>query len=131
MQPKPKLIIGSTAIVVVLILMSLGQEVNRRWQVQREVAQLDQEVQALQKNVLELNHLNQYFRTDDYQERLAREKLNYRAPDEHVVLIPDESAAQESKATLPKESKEQVANPMRWWRIFFVDGPAATGNQTT
>ncbi|MEX0649981.1 MAG: septum formation initiator family protein [Candidatus Andersenbacteria bacterium] len=121
MQAKPKLILATTAVVILLILLSLGQEVNRRWQVQREIAQLDQEVQSLQKNVLEVEHLNQYFRTDDYQERLAREKLNYRAPGEHVVLIPEEPIAGDGVEALPKQTDPEMSNILRWWRVFFVD----------
>lgn len=121
MQPKPKLILGTTAVIVVLILLSLGQEVNRRWQVQREVTKLEQDVQQLQKNVIELKHLNQYFRTDDYQERLAREKLNYRAEGEHVVLIPDEDIQEEARPELPHDTPAEPSNPVLWWEVFFVD----------
>lgn len=121
MQPKPKFILGTTAVVVLLILLSLSQEANRRWQVQQEVAYLEQDVQQLQKNVIELKHLNQYFRTDDYQERLAREKLNYRAEGEHVVLIPEEDIKEDVKPSLPHDTPEEPTNPVLWWKVFFVD----------
>lgn len=113
-------IIGLLAIVVVFILLvSLLQEMNRRWQVQREVSQLEREVQEMQRSVIHLQNLNQYFATDDYQERLGREKLDYRAPGEKVVLIPENVSL-----TQPGEPVEQSAKklsvPEQWWRAFFM-----------
>jgi len=68
--------------------------------------------------VIELENLNQYFRTDSYQERLAREKLNYRAPGEQVVLIPSEAQpALESAATEPVGATTPLEE---WWQVLFV-----------
>ena len=122
---RVKLILGIMAVVAFLILLSLTQEMNRRWQVQREVDQLELEARELEKNVIELENLNQYFRTDDYQERLAREKLNYRAEGEKVVLIPEDDVSRED---FPQEKKveEETAVPWRWWKIFFVDSASTT-----
>lgn len=117
---QPKIIAAVTAIVVVGLLVSLAQEMNRRLQVQREVNKLELEVQKLEKNVIELANLNQYFRTDAYQERLAREKLNYQAPGEKVVLIPENQGSTLSpEAQGPAETK-LFSIPERWWRAFFV-----------
>lgn len=126
MNLRPKLIIGVTVVIVFLILLSLVQEMNRRWQVQREVQRLEEEVAEIQKNVVELDNLNTYFRTEDYQERLAREKLNYRAPGEQVVLIPEEDLSQTEEALPQAEDDTQISIPMRWWRIFFVDSNPLT-----
>lgn len=118
-----KLIISIAGIVAVFILVSLAQEMNRRLQVQREVAKLQQEVHDLEKTIVEMENLNQYFDTDDFQERMAREKLNYRAAGETVVLITEEKPADE-----PREPESQIeegegerSSAQRWWRVFFVD----------
>jgi cell division protein FtsB len=124
MNVRPKIILGVTAVIILLILFSLAQEMNRRWQVQQQAARLDQEARQLHKNVIELEHLNQYFRTDDYQERLAREKLNFKAPGEHVVLIPEEDIAHTEYLPQEEESLVSLSVPLRWWHMFFVDeGP--------
>jgi cell division protein FtsB len=116
----PKLILILASVVVVFILLALVQEMNRRWQVQREVASLEQEIRAMENKVVELEQINQYFRTPDYLERVAREKLNYHAPGEQVVLIPDEVA--ESAVLNSEESSQRpVAVWRRWWDIFFVE----------
>lgn len=127
---KPKLVVGVTLVVVLLILFSLVQEMNRRWQVQREVQKLEEEVRVAQRKVIELENLNQYFRTDDYQERLAREKLNYRAEGEEVVLIPEEQVEAEIQSTDISEDAPVLSVPMRWWHLFFVsEEPFTLGSE--
>ncbi len=115
----PKIIITVTVIAGVFILISLAQEMNRRMQVQREVARLRGEVNELEKSVVKMENLNQYFRTDDFQERMAREKLNYKAKGEKVVLIPDEIYASGGDRAEEKEGKTK-SNPLRWWQVFFA-----------
>lgn len=115
---RPKLVIGVTGIVALVVVLSLGQEMNRRWQIQREVSQLEKEVANMQRTITQLENLNQYFRTDDYQERLAREKLNFQAPGEKVVLIPDETQVAEAAVEQPAERVLPIIE--KWWRIFFV-----------
>lgn len=117
---RPKYLMIGGGIIFLLIMVSLAQEMNRRWQYQSEVDQLEKSAAQLQKNVVELENLNTYFRTPEYQERQAREKLNYRAPGEKVVLIPqNDSAAQASRAVVPAAAPAAV--PWLWWKIFFVD----------
>ncbi len=126
MRLRPNIIVGVTAVIVFLILLSLAQEMNQRWQIQREIQRLETQAKAMQTSVIELENLNQYFRTDDYQERLAREKLNYRAAGEEVVLIPDAAGSDEVVNELeqrPADNKYSL--PMKWWRLFFVDEPVA------
>lgn len=117
---RPQVIVGITAFIALFILFSLAQEANRRWQVQREVARLQKEVAGMEKSLVALGQLNEYFRTSDYKERLAREQLNFRAPGEKVVLIPEEGSVPTDPAQ--KKEKEKVRSiPLKWWYAFFVD----------
>lgn len=117
-----RVVLVITSVIVLMILLSLAQEINRRWQIDRQVSTLEQEASKLKKNVIELENLNQYFRTPDYQERLAREKLNYRAPGEQVVLIPE--LADTSSENVPENiqvPKKPIPLPLKWWNVFFVE----------
>lgn len=104
-----------------LLLFSFLQEINRRWHYQQEVHRLTAEVEQLEQETIVLARLNQYFTTAEYQERQAREKLNYRAPGEKVVLIPHN--AKNTIATQPKTQQRAAALsiPEQWWHVFFVD----------
>jgi cell division protein FtsB len=115
-----KIIVALAGIVVLFILVSLAQEMNRRIQIQREVALLDQEVRGLDKEIAEMENLNEYFRSNAFQERMAREKMNYRAPGEEVVLIPEVLGEQDVVGGNIVDSKS-TSVPERWWRIFFIE----------
>lgn len=116
---RPNMVFLATVFVVLLIIISLAQEVNRRWQVQSQIHVLQNQVDGMQQHVVELTQLNEYFRTSDYKERLAREQLNYRAPGEKVVLIPEKDST--SKTPLPEnQSIKQLPNALAWWHLFFA-----------
>lgn len=119
---RPKIVVSVAGVIIVLLLISLAQEMNRRLQVQREVQKLQQDVHGLERNVIGLENLNQYFRTDAYQERLAREKLNYQAPGEKVVLIPEEQQTDRSPE-MAEPTDDHISIPEGWWRAFFVPSP--------
>lgn len=118
---RPNVVLGVTTVVVLLILFSLAQEMNRRLQIQREVTRLTEEVNVMEKHIIELEQLNEYFKTADYKERLAREQLNFRAPGEKVVLIPESSSQTVAKAAEKKEDTGPTSIPLKWWYTFFVD----------
>lgn len=110
----------TAGIVVFFLLISLAQEVNRQWQVQRQIQTLEAQVHGEQASIAELQNLNEYFRTDDFQERLAREKLNYRAPGEKVVLIPDRELGQTDSDVTKKDVPEELPSFRQWWNAFFA-----------
>jgi len=119
-------IIGIVAfLIVVVLLVSLAQEMNRRLQVQREVVKLEQQVQEMERSVIELENLNQYFRTDDFRERIAREKLNYLAPGEKAVLIPH-TEIYDGVPNQADEAETAPSIPEQWWRVFFVPDTSTT-----
>lgn len=120
---RPNFILLGTGIIALLILFSLAQEMNRRLQVQQEVTRLESDVNKMERHVIELEQLNEYFSTKDYKERLAREQLNYRAPGEKVVLIPERVLGAQQINAAKKQEEIQRSIPLRWWYLFFVDTP--------
>lgn len=121
MSVRLKMGLGVAGVAAVILIVSLVQEMNRRWQVQREVAALEAEVKAAERKTIELTHLNQYFRTDAFQERVARENLNYSAPGEQVVLVPEEAQDVKTISSEIGETPRSASTPLKWWQIFFVD----------
>lgn len=120
---RPHILLGITGAIALLILFSLAQEANRRWQVQREVARLENEVREAEKSIVALQQLNEYFKTSDYKERLAREQLNFRAPGEKVVLIPEKDGVAIAPTSSQKNQEGPLLIPLKWWYLFFVDQP--------
>lgn len=121
MSVRLKVGLGAAGVVAVILIVSLVQEMNRRWQVQREVAALEAEVKSAERKTIELTHLNQYFRTDAFQERVARENLNYSAPGEKVVLVPEEAQDVKTVSSEVGAKLRPASTPLKWWQIFFVE----------
>ncbi len=117
-----KIALGVVAVIGLFIIISFGQEVNRRWQYQQHVDRLEQSVHESEKSVIDLQNLNEYFQTPEYQERVAREKLNFRAPGEKVVLIPNGDVRGSAENTVPTPTPTSDSIPMLWWKAFFVPG---------
>ena len=128
---RVKFVVGVAVVIGIFLLVSLAQEMNRRWQVQREVAGLEAEVQEANRKAIELDQLNQYFRTDDYQERLARENLNYRAPGEKVVLLPEGAPDADVESGEVAQREEFMSIPEKWWDVFFVREKPFTSAEET
>jgi len=116
---SPRIIVLVAGVVAVFIMIALAQEMNRRLQIQREIARLEGEVYGLEKTIIEMENLNQYFRTDAFRERMAREKLNFRGEGEKVVLLPADVAGA-SDGIMAAEEMESYSIPRRWWNAFFV-----------
>src|SRR5581483_5979468 len=116
---QPRVIIAGVGVIALFIAVSFAQELHRRWQYQTQVDQLEQTAHDIEKNVTELSNLNQYFQTPEYVERIAREKLNYRAPGEKVVLIPEDQQAQDTTNNAPRLHDKATPIPLQWWHTFF------------
>jgi cell division protein FtsB len=113
-----KFVLAAAGIVGILIIFSLVQEMNRRLSVQREIVRLESEASKLEKNLIQMENLNQYFKTNDFAELMAREKLNYRAEGEKVVLIPETAAVQDEGDEADQVDARSI--PKRWWDAFFT-----------
>lgn len=120
-----KLFVALAGIVAILIVFSLAQEMNRRLAVQREIVRLENEASKLEKNLIQMENLNQYFKTDDFAELMAREKLNYRAPGEKVVLIPEQPMVKGVSDEMAEENNRPI--PKKWWDAFFTDTAGRPG----
>ena len=78
------------------------------------------EIDQLQARNLELKRQREYFKSDQYIERVAREELGLIKPTEIpivVVVTPDAVAAPRRTAAPPVDER---SNPQRWWDAFFA-----------
>jgi cell division protein FtsB len=77
------------------------------------------EIDQLQARHLELTRQRDYYKTDQFVERVAREELGLIKPTEIpivVVVKPDAVATPRRAAAPPIDER---SNPQRWWDAFF------------
>lgn len=117
-----------SAVILFFILISLGKEVYRKYQIQKEINSMQEEVKKLEGDSNDLNKLIEYFKSDAFLETEARKKLNLQKPDEKVVVFTDKVEQQnidgdnvENKDKNIVQESIKLSNPEKWWNYFFSE----------
>jgi len=111
-------------IVLALIglVISLGQESYRKYQLTKEINGLKSEIERLEGKNQQLADLMEYFQEGSYLEQEARLKLNLKKPGEKVVVISQPAGVEVDKRIMA-ETKDEVSNETtnfwKWWEYFF------------
>ncbi|MFA5871200.1 MAG: septum formation initiator family protein [Parcubacteria group bacterium] len=111
--------------VLVLIGISLGKETYRKHQIQKEIDELQSQIEGLNKENSQLGDLLSYLSSSDYQEKEAREKLNLQKADEKMIVLQKEIGAQQSKNENVNSNEQAPVednspNWQKWWKFFFT-----------
>lgn len=111
------------AIIAVVIFHFSFKEAKRNKQIDQEIEKLRQEAGKIQANNQELQEKIAYFKTSDFQEKVAKEKLNLQKPDEQVVIVKPspsyEIVEQESPNSQELEVAQNIPNYKKWWNYLF------------
>lgn len=89
-----------------------------------EISRLETEAEKIAADTLSLKERIAYFSSDTFQEREAKEKLDYRHQDERVIVVrPGRDGVSMTDPLLPSsESRyngEDMPNHRKWWRLFW------------
>jgi cell division protein FtsB len=118
--------------LLVFIGFSLGKETYRNYQIEKEIQALEEEISGLEKNNDNLTRLIEYFKTESYQEKEARQKLGLQKEGEKVVVITEENIESEELEMESAENsieefnqseeiqEEEISNPRKWWNFIFT-----------
>lgn len=116
-------------VMLIFIVFLLGKQFKTKHTIDKEVAELKNRADNLQKNNQELQEFISYFQTDSYKEKAAREQLSVKKPGEMVFSFSDQQA---NVTTTPGGSQspqdlsnlglapKTPSNPVKWWQYFFV-----------
>lgn len=129
MANSKKIIISSIFVltglaIAVAVSFKASREVGRNNKIEEEIASLQREAEKIRKDNQNLEDRIAYFETHEFQEREAKEKLNFQKEGEKVVVVrpsPFQEANQETPAKNIKslQSEDELANYMKWWNHFF------------
>jgi cell division protein FtsB len=100
----------------IYLAVSLLSTIKRNYELQREIATVEENNKQLEQSNLELTYQIAYYQTDLYKDKAARAKLGLQAPNESVLILPkSEVAAATAGVKKPKRS-----NIAQW--IDFLRG---------
>lgn len=114
-------------IALFFISVSLGKEVYRKYQIQKEINTMQEEIKKLEGNNIDLNKMLEYFKSEAFLETEARKKLNLQKQDENVVIFTDKVDKKTVENNTENSSNQEVSvsepvarsNTQKWWDYFF------------
>ena len=102
------------------LISAVGKESYRRYQIDKEVAGLKQEIKQLKEENESLVRLLTYLSSDRSLEREARLKLNLLKEGEKVVIINSGGGkVSSSSQTLEGREKKEISNFEKWCHYLF------------
>lgn len=109
-------------VLAVFISTSAVRESYRSRTIEKEVETLQKEAQRIQNENDAMAQRIAYFETPEFQEKIAKEKLNLQKPDENVIVVKP-SVNQESQVAgaLDEIVADEHPAPIyqKWWDLFF------------
>src|SRR3990172_6340369 len=72
---------------IIMISLALTQETYRRYQIQTEIEDLQVQAEKKERDNQKLSGMIEYFKTQDFQEKEAKEKLSVQKEGEKVLLV--------------------------------------------
>ncbi|MFW5884797.1 MAG: septum formation initiator family protein [Patescibacteria group bacterium] len=108
--------------LLAFICFKISREVYKQEEINEEVLALQKEIDKFEKDNSELRQLAEYFNSDEFKEREAKEKLDLVKEGEKVVVVKKastEAAEEQEKSSDKAEVSLSRANYYYWWHYFF------------
>ena len=95
---------------------------SRNWELSEKLAAERTELKLLTVENEAAKLENEYYRSNEYQELMARKHLDKQAPGEKMVVLPENSEAARNKHKVVEETtevKEEYSNFEKWMKFLF------------
>lgn len=107
-------------VIALYLLVYLMQTIKHNYDLQQQINLLQQQNANLETETEALSYRIQYYQTDDYKEKEAREKLGLQQPGEGVVILPRKDESTASAQVENQKRVKQRSNIQQW--IDFIAG---------
>ncbi len=113
--------------VALMVSWSGSQVIQRNYELQKQISQLQQENAVRQLENTNLKLQNQYFETEEYLELKARQDFGLGRPGEKLVLVPEEvalsyvtKAEPKADSRVPDSQRPAYQRNFEAWIDFFL-----------
>lgn len=103
-------------LIVIGLVIAVGKEAYRKYQVDKEIAVLKQEIESLREKNEAISGLLDYFSSEQSLEKEARLKLNLLKEGEKLVIISSDLSKSRS---LTDVREEEISNFKKWLKYLF------------
>lgn len=113
--------------VVAYMLYNLTVSIYENYQIEQHIADFkERNVVLKEDNQKKMDDL-QYYISDEYIDKVAKQNLNLINPGEKVIVIPDGDLVVLSQdadtAALSEQIRASWSTPKKWWKFFFSSNP--------
>lgn len=113
--------------VVAYMLYNLAVSIYENYQIEKHIAEFEARNVELQTENKQKQEDLEYYISDEYIDKIAKQNLNLVNPGEKVIVIPDEDlvvlSQDEDTAALSEQIRASWPNPKKWWKFFFSSNP--------
>jgi cell division protein FtsB len=117
-------------ILIILISIPLAEKVSKRYTINREIKELEQEIARIESKNNDFSGLIDYLESDQFINEQARLKLNYKSPGEEVLIIKDannatttaDAQAADYSGVGQVQSLKKANNFVKWFNYFINVG---------
>lgn len=102
-----------------LLAFPVYKKIKKQNELGGEITNLQTEINRLKEKNSDLNQVISYLESDDFVEKEARKKLNYKKEGEEMVIIKNEEALRSSNQINDIHNNEKYSKPQKWLRYFF------------
>lgn len=119
----PFFVLGS--IVSGYVMFVAGKEAYRGKRIEQEIEKLKLQQEAIESENKELREKIAYLDSDQFRERIAKDKLNMKKEGEFVVEVrPSVNFENNDDILLENTNNEspqsqEIKNYKKWWKLFF------------
>jgi len=99
------------------LIVSLSRDVLRLIRASGQVELAEEKLAEAEQKNRELLGEKDYFNSEEFIEKEARNKLNMAKPGETIVVLPQNLA--ELVGRKEKEVSQEIPNWQKWWGLFF------------
>lgn len=114
------------ALAIVLCFVWTYQSIvamNRNWELSEKLTTERKKLELLTIEVETAELANEYYKTDEYQELMARQLLDKKLPGENMVVMPENSEAAKNKYAEKTETQtateQEYSNFEKWMMYLF------------
>lgn len=126
-SPTLRLMIIAGFIIVAYMLYALTVSIYRDYEIDRHIKDFETEQEKLTEENQQKLEDYQYYTSQTYIEKIAKQNLGLINPGEKVIILPagDDTSMSKTEETEAEFTLKlsRMNNPQKWWTFFFDTNP--------